>query len=82
VSTSHSREFQGTLRYNSPDCPVCQQKNGYLRQRSTAKVPATLNNVWQSQSSEVRGAPDCPVLQEDKASNGRPALNPNGWVTW
>jgi hypothetical protein len=27
-------------------------------------------------------APDCPVPQEDKASNGRPAPNPNGWVTW
>jgi hypothetical protein len=27
-------------------------------------------------------APDCPVPQEDKASNGRPALNPNGWVMW
>jgi hypothetical protein len=26
-------------------------------------------------------APDCPVPQEDKASNGRPAPNPNGWVT-
>jgi hypothetical protein len=27
-------------------------------------------------------APDCPVPQEDKASNGQPALNHNGWVTW
>jgi hypothetical protein len=27
-------------------------------------------------------APDYPVPQEDKASNGRPAPNPNGWVTW
>jgi hypothetical protein len=27
-------------------------------------------------------APDCPVPHEDKASNGRLALNPNGWVTW
>jgi hypothetical protein len=27
-------------------------------------------------------APDCPVPQENKASNGRPAPNPNGWVTW
>jgi hypothetical protein len=29
-----------------------------------------------------RVAPDCPVPQEDKASNCRPAPNPNGWVTW
>jgi hypothetical protein len=27
-------------------------------------------------------APDCLVLHEDKASNGRQLLNPNGWVTW
>jgi hypothetical protein len=27
-------------------------------------------------------APDCPVPQEDKASNSRPAPNPNGWLTW
>jgi hypothetical protein len=27
-------------------------------------------------------APHCPVPQEDKASNGRPTPNPNGWVTW
>jgi hypothetical protein len=27
-------------------------------------------------------APDCPVPEEDKASNGRPASNPNGWMTW
>jgi hypothetical protein len=27
-------------------------------------------------------APDCPVLHEDKASNGRPAPNPKGKMTW
>jgi hypothetical protein len=27
-------------------------------------------------------APDCPVPQEDKLSNGRLSHNPNGWVTW
>jgi hypothetical protein len=25
---------------------------------------------------------DCLVPQEDKASNGRPAPDPNGWLTW
>jgi hypothetical protein len=30
----------------------------------------------------VRGAPDCPVPHEDKASNGRPAPRPNGRMTW
>jgi hypothetical protein len=36
----------------------------------------------QKSEQEVRGAPDCPVPQEDKASNSRPATNPNDWVTW
>jgi hypothetical protein len=46
----------------------------------------------QSQSAEVRGAPDteqclfdvtpdCPVPLEDKASNNHLLLNPNSWVT-
>jgi hypothetical protein len=66
----------------SLDCPVSQRTTAIQHQRSTAKVLATVNSAWQIQSSEVRVAPDCPVPQEDKASNGRPALNPNGWVTW
>jgi hypothetical protein len=45
------------------------------RQRS----PATMNSA--SQKSEGTGlfgvAPDCPVQQDDKGSNGRPAPNPN-----
>jgi hypothetical protein len=35
-----------------------------------------------SQSSEVRGAPDCLVPQEDKAPTVNQALNPNDWVAW
>jgi hypothetical protein len=37
-----------------------------------------------NQKSEGTGlsgvAPDCPVPQEDKGSNGRPAPNPNGYA--
>jgi hypothetical protein len=80
--TSHSREFQGALRYNSSDYPVSQQATAIQRRRSTAKVYATVNSVWQKSEQKVRGAPDCPVLQEDKVSNGRPTSNPNSWVTW
>jgi hypothetical protein len=35
-----------------------------------------------SQSSEVRGAPDCSVPQEDKVPTVARAQNPNGWVMW
>src|SRR5699024_10167368 len=31
---------------------------------------------------KIRGASDCSVPHEDKASNGRPAPNPNDRVTW
>jgi hypothetical protein len=30
----------------------------------------------------ARGAPDCPVPLEDKASNDQKLPNPNGWMTW
>jgi hypothetical protein len=89
TQTSHSRVSPGVLRYNSSDCPVHQQSNDYSLQRSTAKVCWQRNSARQSQSSEseahrtVSGvAPDCPVPQEDKLSNGRLSQNPNGWVTW
>jgi hypothetical protein len=89
VSTSHSRENEGALRYNSPDCPVCQWSNDYLRQWSTLIAGTVQHSTAQkSEQRSQRGtglsgmALDYPVPQEDKASNGRPAPNPNGWVTW
>jgi hypothetical protein len=36
----------------------------------------------QKSEQKVRGAPDCPVPQEDKAPTVDSALNPNCWVTW
>jgi hypothetical protein len=41
-----------------------------------------VNSAIQMSEQMVRGAPDCPVLHEDKASNGRPARSPNGRMTW
>jgi hypothetical protein len=41
-----------------------------------------VNSGIQNVRAEVRGAPDCPVPHEDKASNGRPAPSPNGRMTW
>jgi hypothetical protein len=48
------------------------------RNSRLCKVNSGIQNV----KAEVRGAPDCPVPQEDKASNGRPAPSPNGRMTW
>jgi hypothetical protein len=94
--TSHSRVSSGALRYNSPDCPVHQRSNGSFAQRLTAKAEEHRNNVQlcvKESKRRVRGAsdseqcmsgvaPDCPMAQEDKASNGRQLPNPNSWVTW
>jgi hypothetical protein len=56
--SSHSRKNTGALRYNSPDCPVCQPSNGYLR----AMVDSNSATVSRQKSEQrVRGAPDCPV---------------------
>jgi hypothetical protein len=41
-----------------------------------------MNNAIQNVRAEVRGAPDCPVPQEDRASNGRSAPSPNDRMTW
>jgi hypothetical protein len=71
------------------DCPVSQQSNNSLRQRSTLQSATVVNSVAtesEAQKSERTGlsgvAPNCSVQLEDKDSNGRPAPNPNGWVTW
>jgi hypothetical protein len=44
------------------------------RQRS----PARMNSASQKSERRSQRAPDCPVQQDDKGSNGRPAPNPNG----
>jgi hypothetical protein len=41
-----------------------------------------VNNTATEVRAAVRGAPDCPVPHEDKASNGRPASRPNDRMTW
>jgi hypothetical protein len=41
-----------------------------------------VNSGIQMSEQRVRGAPDCPVPHEDRASNGRPAPSPNGRMTW
>jgi hypothetical protein len=89
TSTLQLRVSQAQLRYNSPDCPVCQRSNGYLRatvdseseQCSTVNA-AEIRAVGQRGTGLSGVALDCPVPHEDKASNGRPAPNPNGRMTW
>jgi hypothetical protein len=49
---------------------------------SARQSRATVRGAPDSEQYLSGAAPDCPVRHEDKASNSRPAQNPNGWVTW
>jgi hypothetical protein len=81
--------FQAQLRYNSSDCLVCHRTvrctsgaTTICAQRSTLTDEQCSTVTRQKSEQKVRGAPDCPVPHEDKASNGRPAPSPNDRVTW
>jgi hypothetical protein len=81
LQTLHLRVSEAALRYNSPECPVCQRSNGWEAQRSTPTVACKREQCADS-SRRVRAAPkgapdneqylssaapDCPVHQEVRA---------------
>jgi hypothetical protein len=64
LRTRHLRVFEGALRYNSPDCPVChrtvrctKRSNGYQRNGRLQRTPANAT-VRAEVRVAVRGAPD------------------------
>jgi hypothetical protein len=89
TQTLHLRVSGEPLRYNSPDCPVCQRSNGYRAQRSIPTVDCKRGQCADG-SRRVRaapeGAPDSEQCLSDaprcQSSNGRNRQNPNDWVTW
>jgi hypothetical protein len=89
TQTPQLRVFQAQLRYNSSDCPVCHRTvrctsgaTAICAQRSTLTVNSAAQYTRQKLEQMVRGAPDCPVPHEDKASNGRPAPTLTNRMTW
>jgi hypothetical protein len=64
-----------TVRCTSGATAICAQ-------RSTLTDEQCSIVTRQKSEQKVRGAPDCPVPHEDKASNGRPAPSPNDRVMW
>jgi hypothetical protein len=81
-----------TVRCNTRQCPVAHRTvqcasgaTAISVQRSTLQGEQC-NSECQSRSQRGIGlsgaTPDCPVPQEDRASNGRPAPSPNGRLTW
>jgi hypothetical protein len=84
LRTSHSREFQGALHYNSPDCLVCHRTVRYVSGQRLSSANGRLCKVlqWLQCRGRSQRAPDCLVPQEDKAPTVDRAPNPNDWVTW
>jgi hypothetical protein len=92
AQTPQLRVFQAQLRYNSLDCPVCH-RTVRCTSRATATCAQRLTLQSEQCNSDVRAdgqrgtglsgvAPDYPVPDEDKASNGRPAPSPNDKMMW
>jgi hypothetical protein len=77
-STGQCRVAHRTVRCASGATTICAQRSTLQSER--------WNSECQSRSQRGIGlsgdAPDCPVPQEDKASNGRPAPSHNDRMTW
>jgi hypothetical protein len=67
-----------TVRWSTRLSGVPAEQQLSVRNGRLCKV----NSTNQMSEQTVRGAPDCPVPHEDKASNGRPAPSPNERMTW
>jgi hypothetical protein len=81
LRTAHLREFWESLRYNSPDCPVCQWSNGYFAPTVDCRRHLMRYSARRSQSMHRRrtGQSTGPIWcttglsggPEDRSSNGR-----------
>jgi hypothetical protein len=60
-----------TVRCTSGAMTICAQRSTLTDEQYRDRSQST-----------VRGAPDCPVPHEDKASNGRPASGANEKMMW
>jgi hypothetical protein len=84
--------LENALRYNSPDCPVCQRNNGYsatVDSNGNLKSATVRGQFAQSQSRRQKAHrtvnSDCPVHHRTVRGPRLSELqqsNPNGWVTW
>jgi hypothetical protein len=54
LQTCHLREFWEPLRYNSPDCPVCQWSNGYYSANGRLQQQLMCYSARRSQSRARR----------------------------
>jgi hypothetical protein len=67
-----------SVRCTSGATTICAQRSTLQSEQWNSYVRAA-----SQRGTGLSGVPpDCPVPQEDKASNGRPAPSPNGRLTW
>jgi hypothetical protein len=81
LRTAHLPEFWGPLRYNSPDCPVCQRSNGYFRTNgrlqqhlmrySARRSQARARRRTRQSTGPVRCTTGLSGGPEDRSSNGQ-----------
>jgi hypothetical protein len=71
LQTLHLRISEAALRYNSPDCPVCQRSNDSQAQRSTPTTACNANSARtvrieseQRQKAHRTVNSDCPVRHQ------------------
>jgi hypothetical protein len=90
--TCQSRELGRPLRYNSPDCPVCQRSNCYFAPTVVCRgikcatvracAPRSQSRCQKAHRTVYR---TCPVHHQTVQWPHKSELqwsNPNGWVTW
>jgi hypothetical protein len=81
LRTAHLRDFWEPLRYNSPDCPVCQRSNGYFSangrlQRHLMRYSARRSQACaRRHTGQSKGPVWCSIGlsggPEDRSSNGQ-----------
>jgi hypothetical protein len=92
LRTCHLREFWELLRYNSPDCLVCQWSNGYTAPTVVCNRTVKVNSArLRAQKSEQRQKAhrtvnsDCPVHHRTvrwPTCQKLQRSEPNSRVTW
>jgi hypothetical protein len=92
LQTCHLWEFWEPLRYNSPDCPVCQRSNGYTAPtvvcNGTVKVYSARLRAQKSEQRQKTHRTvnsDCPMHHRTvrwPRSQKLQRSNPNDQVTW
>jgi hypothetical protein len=82
LQTAHLREFWEPLRYNSPDCPVCQRSNDYFAPTVVCREQLMRYSARRSQSRGRRRTGQSTGPVRWPRSHKLQRSESNGRVTW